>query len=465
MAVSEGEAVTQIAVAPWVVSDARSSGPDGAAGGRDGAGCGPLLPAPLATALASAEAALDTLLAADLGDLPGESMSSLVGALHRLSERAAAGVTTSLPRLEREGWWALGDRATFPRWAAARWGMSVPQAKRRHRIARVVTEHLPTTAAAARAGEVSTEAMAVLAGAATTDARQRVLADPQHVCNEQFLLGQAQSLGVDDLRAVVRVWADRADPEADERGYREASEREHLTLSRLPFGYRVDGQLTVEHGQQLGAALAAVTPVPAAADPRSAAQRRAQALSDLARTVLEHHPVGTGRVSRPRVSVHVDHETLRALVQGATASRGEGADAPFGPADLRRGAFFEDGTTVPRDVLDRLACDGELNRILFGPGSEVLDVGRAKRLFEGPRRAAVLARDGRCAYPGCTAPPHLCEVHHVDHWVRDHGETEPRKGVLLCYHHHEVAHRRGLQIRREADEWRFADRFGVPLRR
>ncbi|MCV2394918.1 HNH endonuclease [Actinotalea sp. M2MS4P-6] len=449
------------------------------------------LPPRLADAVAALFADLDSLLGVDLEDLTGEAMAEVVGALHLVAERASAGVTTALPRLEREGWWALGDEATFPRWVARRWGMSVPAAKRRVRVGRALSDHLPATTAAARAGTISAEAAGVIAAAASTDARREVLADPEHACNEGFLVTQAARLGVDDLRAVVRVWSDRADPAADEHGYREASEREHLTLARLPYGYRVDGQLTIEHGQQLTAALAAVSPVPAAGDPRSAGQRRAQALADLARTVLEHHPLPTGRVTRPGVVVHVDHGTLTALVDRASRRWGGGAgdalgrDAGFGaggaagprfgagggagprfsPDDLRRGAFFTDATPVPRDVLDRLACDGELNRILFSPDGEVLDVGRTKRIFSGPTRVAVVARDGHCAYPGCTAPSHLGEVHHVAHWTRDGGDTEPRNGILLCYHHHDLVHRRSLRIHRDEGAWEFTGRDGTVIRR
>lgn len=450
------------------------------------------LPAVLTAAVTQLGAALDVLLAADLDDLAGEGMTQLVTALQQASERAAAGVTTALPRLESEGWWALGDEGTFPRWAARRLGMSVPSAKRRLRLGRALIDHLPATAAAARAGRIGNEAANTLAAAASSAPRREVLADPAHPCNEGFLLAQAAVLPVDDLRAVARVWASHADPESDERGYREASDREHLTLARLPYGYRRDGQLTAEHGQQLRAALAAVMPVPAADDTRSIAQRRAQGLSDLARTVLEHHRVAPGRVARPGVMVHVDHATLAGLVDdacrrdaadpapGAPSGPPSGRDVPrpraswpsvaraghaFTPDDLRRGAFFDDGTPVSRDVLDRLACDGELSRILFSPAGEVLDLGRAKRLFSGPVRAAVTARDGCCAFPGCGAPPHLGEVHHIAHWACDGGETEPGNGVLLCYHHHDLVHRRALTMRRRDGAWEIVDRFGTVLRR
>lgn len=462
--------MTAVAVAPRLApaGAGTGSGVDDEGPGGDGAAT---LPGPLGSAVAALHDALDTLLAVDPDDVPGRGAERIASVLHSVAERAAAGVTGLLPRIERDGRWALDGDATYARWVARQLGLSVGAARTRVRVARALHDHLPRTLEAALSGEVGSEAASTLGRAATSDARRAVLADPEHGCNEAFLLDQARVLAVDDLRAVLRVWSHRADPESDERGFREAAEREHLTLSRLPDGYHLDGMLTVEHGQQLSTALAAVTPVPAASDTRSAAQRRAQALADLARTVLEHHPVGAGRVARPRVAVHVDHGTLARLVaeslarEAGTANGGDGVPARFAPEDLRRGAFFEDGTVVPRAVLDRLACDGELHRILFGPDGEVLDVGRSRRIFSGPVRAAVVARDGHCAFDGCTAPPSISEVHHVRHWARDGGRTEPDNGVLLCYHHHELVHRLALGIARVDGAWQFADRHGTVLRR
>ncbi|SFB21290.1 HNH endonuclease signature motif containing protein, partial [Cellulomonas marina] len=129
----------------------------------------------------------------------------------------------------------------------------------------------------------------------------------------------------------------------------------------------------------------------------------------------------------------------------------------FGVAELVGGG------AVPASVLARLACDSVVSRIVFGPRSEVVDVGRSQRTFTGPRRRAVVARDGRCRFPGCDAPPALCEVHHVRHWARDGGDTDAGKGVLLCWHHHARVHALGIEITRRGSRWHFTDRHGRPL--
>src|SRR5699024_2577157 len=75
-------------------------------------------------------------------------------------------------------------------------------------------------------------------------------------------------------------------------------------------------------------------------------------------------------------------------------------------------ATFSDGTPIPPALLARLACGSQLSRIVFGPDSTVLDVGRAKRIFPANQVKAVIARDRHCQYPGCHEPPEFAEIHH-----------------------------------------------------
>ena len=380
-----------------------------------------------------------------------------------------------------EGLWATEGARSFAHWLAAATRTSYARARDLVATGRALRDHLPATGAAGLAGDVAVEQVATLAKLApTSEARRAVLADPAEACGEEFLLAEARVQPADSFRRLVRRWAAAADPEADERGYREACEREFVSLATTLGGWHLAGFLTTEHGALFAAALDGVMTPPATDDPRSYQQRRAQALADVSRTVLDHGLVGTGAAVRPHLSVVVDFDTLRGAVQSNRGADEDGTSLrrvsdPDGPgclfrltpvADVERFAVAEivGAGPIPASVLARLACDSEISRVVFGPDSQVINAGRAERTFSGPRRKAVIARDGHCRYPGCTAPPALGEIHHVEHWARDHGDTDINLGILLCWHHHDLVHRLHIEIRRSpTGGWLFLTRHGAPV--
>src|SRR5699024_1612531 len=125
-------------------------------------------------------------------------------------------------------------------------------------------------------------------------------------------------------------------------------------------------------------------------------------------------------------------------------------------------ATFSDGTPIPPALLARLACGSQLSRIIFGPDSTVLDVGRTKRIFPGNQVKAVIARDRHCQYPGCHEPPEFGEIHHSLWWAKHNGPTAVSHGILLCWAHHDHVHRREITIERRNGQWHFS-RYGIPI--
>ncbi|RYV52654.1 HNH endonuclease signature motif containing protein, partial [Pengzhenrongella frigida] len=198
---------------------------------------------------------------------------------------------------------------------------------------------------------------------------------------------------------------------------------------------------------------------------------------------------GRGATIRPHLSVLVDYPTLLTLTttthhptctaQTAGTTEATGAPpcpagtfpllaSPLTPGALTPGtlnpAVFESGQPVPRAVLDRLLCDAAITRIVFGPDSQILDVGRTHRTYPTHLRRAIIARDKHCQYPSCHAPPRMCQAHHSKHWTRDHGTTDARTGVLLCTHHHTVVHDNHIEIHWEPGHgWQFTDQNGQIL--
>ncbi|TXR55436.1 HNH endonuclease signature motif containing protein [Quadrisphaera setariae] len=153
-------------------------------------------------------------------------------------------------------------------------------------------------------------------------------------------------------------------------------------------------------------------------DDRTAPQRRADALALLAR--LGRSADETRGGEPPRVIVTATGDQLVG-VPGSGRATNETTRRPL--------------TTTQ---LQHLACSALMHTVTLscqGPDAAVLALGRAVRLFSPAQRRAMLARDGGCVIPGCTAPPGWLEAHHVHAWAEG-GPTDVDFGVLLCGRHH-----------------------------
>ena len=100
------------------------------------------------------------------------------------------------------------------------------------------------------------------------------------------------------------------------------------------------------------------------------------------------------------------------------------------------------GKLLAPETVRRMACDATIIPVVLGSHSEVLDVGRAKRLFTPGMLHALWLRDKGCTIPGCGAPPLWADAHHLIHWA-DGGPTALTNAALLCGRHHTIAHQRG----------------------
>nr|WP_255475306.1 DUF222 domain-containing protein [Pseudactinotalea sp. HY158] len=247
----------------------------------------------------------------------------------------------------------------------------------------------------------------MLARDATRTQRLRdQLTDPD--LGETFLLTHAQTLDADRFAKLVAAWAIRTDPEAADRAWREDTGKEELSLAPTTGGYHLTGWLTTTSGQALDTALTAHMGRKSQDDQRTPNQRRAAALTGLARESLDTGTHGTSARIRPHLTVTVPWNTLRALTTthhpdqpaehhaDPAEPHGDAADpaddGDHGEYSLATGldyealrglepATFPDGTPLAPGLLARLACGSQLSRVVFGPDSTILDVGREKRIF------------------------------------------------------------------------------------
>jgi hypothetical protein len=100
---------------------------------------------------------------------------------------------------------------------------------------------------------------------------------------------------------------------------------------------------------------------------------------------------------------------------------------------------------IPAATVQRLACDSSIVRVLLGPDSAVIDVGRSLRLPGPATRRALDVRDRGCTWPGCDRRATWTVAHHLRHWAHD-GVTDLANLALLCYRHHWLVHEGGWQL-------------------
>ncbi|NLF04248.1 MAG: HNH endonuclease [Actinomycetales bacterium] len=192
-------------------------------------------------------------------------------------------------------------------------------------------------------------------------------------------------------------------------------------------------------------------PRPGVEDTRTLGQRNADAMDTIAGVILTEAKHTPDLEAPTLVTITMSETTFldaKNHLENAThtrtgAKQSQGAEQGAAPFPTIR---IADGPLVPPADLGRLICGSKVGRMVIGARGEPLNVGRAQRLFTGARRHAVETRDQHCAWPECTTPARYAEVHHLDWWDEDHGETDTKRGVLVCsYHHHEL-HRHDLDL-------------------
>jgi hypothetical protein len=287
---------------------------------------------------------------------------------------------------------------------------------------------LPESLDAVAAGDVGFSHLALLAGTAQA-LRQSSTAT---AFDEQPLLTQALAHPLARFRddcAQVRHAADAAAFLAEQ-----SQDVEYRSLQVRTSDERngfLNGWFDAVGWTTIRTALEALARRTGTDDVRSRDRRYADALVELAEHSLDLGLVPTVGGQRPHLQVTTTVETL--------------AGIPGAPAGVLEGAGPIAAATV-----QRIACDANITRVVLGPDSAVLDMGRNHRLPGLKTRRALRVRDGGCAWPGCDRTVSWTAAHHVVHWAQG-GPTELTNLVLLCHHHHRRVHEGGWQLARGED--------------
>ncbi|MCP2323730.1 hypothetical protein HDA40_002237 [Hamadaea flava] len=164
-------------------------------------------------------------------------------------------------------------------------------------------------------------------------------------------------------------------------------------------------------------------------DLRSAGARRADALVEVCQRIMNAGELPDNGGEKPHLTITLPWDALQAKV-GA--------------------GLLDTGDLLTPETVRRLACDAMIIPAVLGGDGQVLDVGRARRLIDGPLRRALVLRDKGCAFPGCDRPPQWCHGHHIRAWA-DGGTTCLANSVMLCGFHHREIHHGYWEVRMRPD--------------
>jgi hypothetical protein len=277
---------------------------------------------------------------------------------------------------------------------------------------------LPETDAAWAAGEITQQHADVIANAYTAERDGTLRA----MDLERSFIDAAKATDPKTLGDVVRHVTDALDGDDGASHADLKRERRRLHVSKTLDDMRI-GEFVydAEDGEVLETALRLYEDPYRTADPRTKAQKRADALIQICRSAIANQNDCTNGV-HAEIGFRIDLADLE--------ERGCGDLA----ADIRA----LKGAPIPRAMLDRLMCDARVWRIITDGPSQILDVGRASRDFTVAQKRAILARDKVCTK--CGAAGDQCDYHHIVRW-EDGGPTSVDNGRLECRPCHIQTHK------------------------
>ena len=341
--------------------------------------------------------------------------------MRRAIDRLEAQFARRVARFDRLNGYAVDGMASAVSWLRTRCRLSASDAVQRVELGRRLPE-IEGAEQAFRDGEICYRNATILARAVEEMGTEHIAP----------VAGALLELAKTEAPYRLRICTVHARHCADPEGVLDDAERQHdnrwVNLSQTFDGiFALDGVLDAEAGSLLRTALDALSK-PAANDDRTARQRRADALVELARRQLQSGNVPTTAGQRPHLVVTTPAATLR-------GDHG----APSGELDR--------GWPVPAETVRRIACDAAVKEITVDAQTgEPLSVGRSRRTVPPAMRRALALRDQGCRFPGCDRPVEWTDAHHVKHWADD-GKTEVQNLVLLCRRCHRRVHEGRWQVR------------------
>lgn len=320
---------------------------------------------------------------------------------------------------------------------------------RLQRLADDAAARYPLVLEALRTGEVSTRQAESITHA--LDALGSDVSPSIRTEAEARMIALAAEFDATELRRLGRAILETIDPatfEDHERQRLEDELRKAQEATRLSLKARGDGSTRVSGVLPDSIAARLRTCLAAFSSPRhDAAASRADASPETPEPTSDSRyldPVTGKRLSGDRVL----GEAFCAFIEAADPQRmplqGGAATTIIVTMELEKlrsgvGAATAGTERLPASDVRRLACQAHLIPAVLGGRSEILDLGRARRLFSPAQRKALTLRYRTCVVDGCPVPAEQCEAHHLRPWSHG-GPTDLADGVLACPRHHHLFH-------------------------
>ena len=232
------------------------------------------------------------------------------------------------------------------------------------------------------------------------------------------------------LRAQVRGLDLATDPAAAERRHATERAKRGVTMTPAPCSMAwltaylpADDAMVIMTGLDALAAACA----PADQDPRGIDARRADALTDTLRHVLDTGTGPTGPLPlrqhrRPHLQVTASATTLLGLDHHPATLDG------YGP--------------IPATMARTIAAQATWRPLLTDPHTgELTARGTTTYRPTAALAGAVIDRDTTCTFPGCRIPSHHCDLDHITPFNHDRpapGQTTAGNLHAICRHHHRL---------------------------
>jgi hypothetical protein len=363
---------------------------------------------------------IDLLSAEDLCALPSASLGDDLKGLGRVGSRIDAESSRRLHHFDKNQGYAPSGALTAQAWLRWQCNLTAPTASEHVQVSRQMAS-LPLAEAAFSQGSISFRHAALIARTASQ------LGEKFDSQAETILVNAAKELDPWRLKRATLFLRHCLEPDGVLADANLAHEHRSLYLSQTYDGlFRIDGWLDGEGGAALQTVLDSLMGPPAADDNRTAPQRRADAMVDLARRQLDGGGLPEVGGQKPHLMVTVDMATL--------------SKQPGSPA-----AELDWAQPIPAETARRIACDCSITPILRGAESHQVDAGATRRAISPAKKRALVARDKGCRFEGCDRPPAWTDGHHIIHWA-DGGSDELPNLVLLCRRHHYRFHEEGWRL-------------------